>query len=82
MMKEMLMNENFSDVTLVSKDKKKIKAHSNILSSCSPFFKDILQKQNNSIIYMRGFHSEKVKSIMEYRIYSHWQSIDRARNVD
>ena len=49
MMKEMLMNEIFSDVTLVSEDKKKIKAHSNILSACSPFFKDILQKQNNSI---------------------------------
>ena len=54
MMKEMLMNDSFSDVILVTEDKKHIKAHLNILSACSPFFKDILKEQNNSIIYLRG----------------------------
>ena len=66
MMKEMLMDENFSDVTLVTEDKKQIKAHLNILSACSPFFKDILQKQNNSIIYLRGIHFDEVKSIIQF----------------
>ena len=35
MMKELMMNEDFSDVTLVTEDKKHIKAHINILSTCS-----------------------------------------------
>ena len=39
MMKELMMNEDFSDVTLVTEDKKQIKANINILSACSPVFK-------------------------------------------
>ena len=46
MMKEMMMNEDFSDVTLVTEDRKHIKTNINILSSCSPVFKDILKKEN------------------------------------
>ena len=34
MMKELMMNEDFSDVTLVTEDKKQIKANINILSAC------------------------------------------------
>ena len=36
MMKELMMNDEFSDVTLVTEDKKQIKANINILSACSP----------------------------------------------
>ena len=56
MMKELMMNEDFADVTLVTEDKKQIKAHINILSACSPVFKDILKKDKNSslIMYLRG----------------------------
>ena len=34
MMKELMMNGDFEDVTLVSEDKKHFKAHKNILSAC------------------------------------------------
>ena len=56
MMKELMMNEQYSDVTLVTEDKKQIKANINILSACSPFFKDFLKKEKNSstIMYLRG----------------------------
>ena len=56
MMKELMMNEDFSDVRLVTEDKKHIKASITILSACSPVFKDILKKENNSnqIMYLRG----------------------------
>ena len=47
MMKELMMNEDFSDVTLVTEDKKQIKANINILSACSPVFKDILKNDSN-----------------------------------
>ena len=68
MMKEMRMNEDFSDVTLVSEDKKLIKAHKNILSACSPFFKEILKTEINSkpIIYLKGIHHFEVESIMQF----------------
>ena len=41
MMKDLMMNEDFADVTLVTEDKKHIKAHASILSSCSSMFKDV-----------------------------------------
>jgi len=60
MMKELMMNEDFSDITLVTEDKKHIKAHISILRACSPVFKDILkiEKNTNQIMYLReGFKS-------------------------
>ena len=41
MMQEMMASEDFADVTLVCDDMKTIKAHGNILSACSPVFKNI-----------------------------------------
>ena len=46
MMKEM-MNDDFADVTLVSEDMKQVKAHKNILSACSPVFKEIVKLEHN-----------------------------------
>ena len=68
MMKELMMNEDFSDVTLVTEDKKQIKANINILSACSPVFKDILKKEKNSnqIMYLRGIQFPEMESIMQF----------------
>ena len=68
MMKELMMNEDFSDVTLVTEDRKHIKANIHILSSCSPFFKDILKKEKNSsaMMYLRGIQSSEMESIMQF----------------
>ena len=68
MMKELMMNEDFSDVTLVTEDKKHIKANINILSTCSPVFKDILKKEKNSnqIMYLRGVQFSEMESIMQF----------------
>ena len=68
MMKELMMNEDYSDVTLVTEDKKQIKANINILSACSPVFKDILKKEKNSnqIMYLRGIQFQEMKSIMQF----------------
>ena len=55
-MKELIMNEDYSDITLVTEDKKYIKANISNLSVCSPIFRDILKKKKNSstIMYLRG----------------------------
>ena len=69
MMKEMMTSEDFADVTLVSDDKKIIKAHRNILSTCSPVFKDILYTQaqsNHPVIYLRGIQYSEIESILQY----------------
>ena len=68
MMKELMMNEDFSDVTLVTEDKKRIKANMNILSACSPVFKDIFKKEKNSssIMYLRGIQFSEMESIMQF----------------
>ena len=68
MMRELMMNEDFSDVTLVTDDKKQIRANINILSACSPVFKDILRKEKNSnqIMYLRGVQFPEMESIMQF----------------
>ena len=68
MMKELMMNEDFSDVTLVTEDKKHIKANVNILSACSPVFNDILKIEKNSkpIVYLRGIQFSEMESIMQF----------------
>ena len=68
MMKDLLLKEDFSDVTIISEDKKHIKAHKNVLSACSSVFQDILHNQNSSdsIIYLRGILFSELKSIIEF----------------
>ena len=68
MMEELMMNEDLSDVTLVTEDKKQIKANIHILRTCSQVFKDILKREKNSnqIIYLRGIQFSEMESIMRY----------------
>ena len=68
LMKELMISDDFSDITLVTEDKKQIKANINILSACSPIFKDILKKEKNSsqIMYLRGIQFSEIESIMQF----------------
>ena len=68
MMKELMMNEDFADVTLVTEDKKQIKANATILSACSPVFKDVFKKDNRSstIMYLRGIQYSEMEPIMQF----------------
>ena len=45
MMKKLMINDEFADVTIVTEDKKHIKAHKNILSACSPVLKIFCSKK-------------------------------------
>ena len=69
MMRGMMTSEDFTDVTLVTDDKKTLKAHRNILSACSPVFKNILQMEINKshpVIYLRGIQHSEIESILQY----------------
>ena len=68
MMKELMMNEDYSDVTLVTEDKKYLKANGSILSACSPIFKEIFKrdKSSNTIMYLRGIQFSEMESILQF----------------
>ena len=74
MMKDMMENNNFADVTLICEDKKKIRAHKNILSACSPILKDILSadKSIHCNIYLRAVsnHGIPASSLIHLAPYS------------
>ena len=72
MMQEIFRSDDFKDVTLVSDDKQSIKAHRNILSTCSPVFKSILQMEgqsNHPVIYLKGIKYSEIDAILKF-IYS------------
>ena len=69
MMKEMMTSEDFADVTLVSDDKKTIRAHRNILSGSSTVLKEILKMEtqsNHPVIYLRGIQYLEIESILQF----------------
>ena len=68
MMQNMMICDDFKDVTLISDDKKPIKAHRNILSACSPVFKNIFQMEinNHPVIYLRGIKYSEIESILQF----------------
>ena len=68
MMKELIKNNDFADITLVTDDKKHMKAHKNILSACSPAFRYLMSfdKKSNSIFYLRGIQFSELESIMQF----------------
>ena len=68
-LKDLSSDDSFADVTLVTDDKKQIKAHKNILSACSSVFKEILQintNNNHPVIYLRGIQHSEMESILEF----------------
>ena len=72
MLEEMHFDDSFADVTLVTDDKRQLKAHKNILSACSSVFKEILHintNDNHQVIYLRGIQHSEMKSILKF-IYS------------
>ena len=69
--KNLHANVNFSDVTLACKGGKQLKAHKVILSSSSPFFREILLQNphNHPLLYLKGVDIEDLTSLMKF-IYS------------
>ena len=58
----------FTDVTLISDDRKRIKAHKVILSSCSNFFNQILSETSteNPLLFLKGIHHRELQAIVKF----------------
>ena len=66
--KDLRENSDFSDVTLICEDNHQVEAHRVILSACSPFFMNVLKRNNHShpMIYMRGLQTQNLLAIMDF----------------
>ena len=75
--KELREEQKYSDVTLVTEDKRHFNAHKFILSGCSTVFKEILHKSPlNSTIYLRGVKHKELESILDF-VYLGEATIDQ-----
>ena len=61
-------NKDFTDVTLVSAEGLKTEAHKTVLSSFSPFFREVFNenKHTSVLIYMRGVSHKEVELLVEF----------------
>ena len=61
-------DNDFSDVTLVSKDGKQVEAHRIVLASSSPFFMELLRnhKRASPLIFIKGVKYEDLVAIVDF----------------
>ena len=59
---------DFTDVTLACEDGQHLKAHKVVLAATSPFFQEILKRNQHPhpLIYMRGLKSDDLKAILDF----------------
>ena len=76
--KNLVSDKEFTDVTLACGDGQQIKAHKVILSSCSPFFRNILVKNphQHPIVYLKGVSYHQLRYILEF-IYLGQTEVDQ-----
>ena len=72
-------NSEFSGVTLVCQDGRKVEAHKVMLASSSPFFMDLLSenKHPHRFIYMRGLKLDVLLALFDFLYFGEaniWQA--------
>jgi len=67
-LKNLYEDDNFTDVTLACEDGHQLKAHRAVLSTCSPFFQNILKKNQSSnlVLYLSGTNYKDLSSILKF----------------
>ena len=66
--KDLRNDKEFTDVTLASEDGQRVEAHKVVLTTTSPFFKNLLKsnRHQHPIIYMRAMKSEDLVAIIDF----------------
>ena len=66
--RNLLNDSQFTDVTLISDDRRRIKAHKVILSSCSLFFKQILAETftEKPLLFIKGIEHSELSAIVKF----------------
>ena len=65
--KDIRDENDFLDVTLACEDEQ-LKAHKVILSACSPFFKEVLRRNDHPhpLVYLRGVTLNDMKAVLNF----------------
>ena len=81
--KELLEEDHFKNVTLVSDDLHVVKAHKALLSKSSDVFRQILMLQDDKdpIIFIRGSSQKQLKSILNFIYLGETQVTEEDMNV-
>ena len=60
--------KEFFDVTLVSEDHHQVEAHKLVLSACSPFFKNLLTRNQHShpLLCLDGIRADELQFVLDY----------------
>ena len=66
MMHFMKTDDTFTDVTLVSDDGRKVRAHKVVLGASSPVMKKTLTNADTSTIDLEGMAFEEINSILQF----------------
>lgn len=66
--KNLLLDEDFVDVTLICDDARQFHAHKVILSACSPFFRNLFVKNPHPkpLIFLKGIRFEELETILKF----------------
>ena len=66
--KQLRLQDDFHDVTLVSDDLQKVSAHKLVLSACSQYFKTILtdSKHQHPMLCLDGIDSQQLNNVLDY----------------
>ena len=69
--RDLLEEQHFADVTLVSDDQIQTKAHKVVLSACSPVLKTLLVNNPHShpLLYLRGINRVALKAILHFMYF-------------
>ena len=64
----MMVNNEFTDVTLICEDQKQVSAHKNILSARSPVLRNIfrMNTMQSPIIYLKGIQSSEIEAMLNF----------------
>ena len=66
MMHILKTDDTFTDVTLVSDDGRKIRAHKAVLGASSPIMKDMMTRKDTNIVGLEGISLEEIDSILQF----------------
>ena len=71
LLKEVITDPVFSDVTLVFDDLQIMKANRNILSACSPVLKTILEidPSKTSLLYLKGLKIAEIEAMIDFVLF-------------
>ena len=66
--KDLRNDKEFTDVTLACEDGQRVEAHKVVLTTTSPFFKNLLKsnRHQHPIIYMRAMKSEDLLALIDF----------------